>query len=327
MPKKIINFTKRYLPFIGIIIFIYVVYSLDVHKLIDAILQIHPVFIFFAVILTIPRIIIRNYAWQLIQKEQNIRLPYLQSLKIFLMSFFYMSITPGYIGQLTRVPFMKEKTNEPYGKLFVNSLIESLLHTFSLYIMMVIGALLVASKYPFLFNYTVAWIIIVTVILLYFIKKERGEKLFKKLIKYTIPKAYKKYLNSFVYTFYNDFPNLQKLVLPFFVSSLTWIIIFTQEYLFVIALGLDIPYIHFLFLFPIANTIGFIPITSAGLGLREAAAILIFTNLYVVTSEQVFVVALVGFIMTDLFTGFIGFFVTLSETGRHHVLNPLMKGQ
>jgi len=305
---------KKFLPLIGIAIFIYIIYALDVEKIIDAFLSINPIFILIALLLTIPRLIIRNYSWQLILKEQNITIRFLQSLKIMLIGVFYGSITPGYIGRLMRVPYLKEKTGEPYGKLFVNSVVETVIHTLSLYGMMILGAILVIGTIPELLAITIGWVIILAVILFYFIKKERGEKLFFLLIKYFIPKNSKKHFNKFVSTFYADFPRMKKLMAPLFLGIFTWIIIFSQEYIIVLALGVDIPYLYFLLLFSIANTVGFIPITFAGLGTRELTAIFLFSTLFAVSEEQVFVFTLVGFIITDTFTGFIGFLLSLTET-------------
>jgi len=311
--KNIFKHAKKFLPIIGVIILIYIIYNLDIEEIKTAFLSIKPIFIILALSLTLPRLLIRNYAWQLIQKEHKIKLSYFQSLKIFLIGYFYGSITPGYIGHLMRIPYMKEKTKEPYGKLFINSTIDSIVHTFSLYGMVIIGAFLLIEKFPEILPIAIAWVIILVIIVIYFIKKERGEKLLYKLIKYFIPKKTKPNLNRFVKTFYNDFPSIKKMILPFVLGIFTWIIIFSQEYIIVIALGLDIPYLYFLLLFPVANVVGFIPITFAGLGTRELTAIVIFSTLFAVSEEKIFVVSLVGFVITDIFTGFIGFLATLTE--------------
>jgi len=316
--QKIFKHAKKLLPFIGIAILIYTVYSLDIEKIKNAFFSIKPIFIILALSLTLPRVLIRNYAWQLIQKEHNIKLTFFQSLKIFLIGYFYGSITPGYLGQLMRIPYMKEKTGEPYGKLFVNSSIESIVHSSSIYITLVIGALLILEKFPGIFLIAMVWIILLAIIIIFFIKKERGEKLFYTIIKYLIPKKLKHNLNRFVQTFYNDFPKINRLIIPFILGIFTWIIIFSQEYIIVIALGLNIPYILFLLLFPLANAAGFLPITFAGLGTRELAAIVLFSSLFAVAEEKIFVVSLLGFVITDLFTGFIGFLATLTETREKH---------
>lgn len=317
MTRNIFKHVKKFLPLIGIFLFFYTLYTLDVGKVIQLFLSVPPFFILLSLPLTLPRVLIRNYAWTLIQKEQRIHISFRQSLKIFLIGYFYGSITPGFIGQLMRIPYLKEKTGEPYGKLFVNSFIETTLHTLSLYMMIFLGSLLVLGTFPNLFLIIILWILILSVILVYFIKKERGEKLFHFLISYFIPSKFKKYFYRFIETFYHDFPSVKKLLIPTLLGALTWIIIFTQEYFIVLALHLDIPYYYFLLLFPVANAAGFIPITFAGLGARELTAVVLFSTLFHVPGEEIFVVSLLGFIITDLFTGFIGFLCSITETRKN----------
>lgn len=312
--KEKFSIFKKFLPIIGLSLFAYTIYRLEPSKIIDAFLSVNPLVLLLALPLTIPRILIRNYSWFLIQREQNITVSYWQSLYIFLIGYFYGSITPGYIGQLMRIPHLKERTNEPYGKLFVNSTIETIVHTSSLYVMILIGAILVLGSFPDLFYVIVIWLIAFILILLLFLNNERGEKIFHILILYLIPSTLKNHLYQFVDTFYTDFPSIKKLLFPLFLGVFTWIIIFTQVYLIVLALDLPIPYLLFLLLFPVANAAGFIPITFAGLGTREVTAIVIFTTLFNVAGENIFVVSLLGFIITDLFTGFIGFFCAFNES-------------
>ena len=107
------------------------------------------------------------------------------------------------------------------------------------------------------------------------------------------------------------------MIIPFLLSFVTWVIIFSQEYIIVIAIGADIPYLSFLLLFPIANIAGYIPITFAGLGTRDFVSILIFSSLFGVKQSDIFVFTLIGFIVTDIFTGFLGFLVSLTETKKN----------
>jgi len=316
MHKKFFKKAKKFLPFIGIIIFIYTIYALNISDIIDAVLSINPLFLLLAIPLTIPRVLIRNYAWKMIIDEQNIQISYWNLLSIFLMGYFYGTITPGYLGQLMRIPYLKEKTNEPYGKLFFNSSIETIVHMTSLYLMMFIGAIIVLGSFPQLFTITVSWLIIFSVVLLIFIRKNRGELIIKKLIHIFIPKSIKIYLQDFTKSFYTDFPRIKKLLLPTFLGSFTWIIIYSQYYLVIMALNLPIPYFYFLLLFPVANLVAFIPISFAGLGTRELIAVILFTTLFSVPDEKIFVVSLLGFIFTDIITGLVGLLIAFKESGK-----------
>ncbi len=315
MKDTLFKYLKKILPFIGLIFFIfYITFTFDFVDIKEAFLRVSPIFICISLVLTIPGVIIRNYAWQIVLKEQGIQISFLQSLKVFLIGYFYGSFTPGFYGQLMRIPYLKEKTGQPYGKLFVSTFIEITMRGFSVYFMILIGALIFLSSIKEIFYVILVWFIIFSSVIFYFIKKERGEKIFYLFVKYFIPKRFKVSLNSFISTFYNDFPRIRVLILPVLLSVITWVLIFTQYYIFVIALGLQIPYIAFLFLFPIANVAGFIPITIAGVGIREITAITIFTTIYNVTKEEILVVSLLGFLIIDIVTGFVGFLLSLTET-------------
>jgi uncharacterized protein (TIRG00374 family) len=129
-----------------------------------------------------------------------------------------------------------------------------------------------------------------------------------------MPKNFRKNLNSFVGTFYKDFPRIRMFFLPILLSTLTWILIFTEEYMVVLSMGLVIPYGVFLLVFPIANVAGFVPISFGGVGIREIVAITIFTGLYAVTEAEILIVSLLGFILVDIIPALIGFLLSLTET-------------
>ena len=202
---------------------------LMVHKIITAFLSIEPIFVVYALLLTIPLLLIRNAIWQIILKEQKITVGFFCSLKIYLIGVFYGSISPGYYGQLMRIPYLKEKTSEPFGKLFINTIIETFIHSFSLFGMMIIGALMVIGTLPELLPVTVIWVLCFALLAVFFTKKGRGEKFFRIIISYLIPKKIKPHLNAFVDTFYSDFPRFKTMIIPYILGAITWIIVFSQS--------------------------------------------------------------------------------------------------
>ena len=305
------------MPILGIILLIIIILFLDVNKIIDSFLSIDPKFTIIALSLTLPKILLYGISWKVLLNEQRIKLSYIQTVKIYLIGVFYGSFTPGFLGHLIRAPYVKEKTNEPYGKIFVNMYMEVALRTIALLLMIIIGTLLLIGTYPELFIFSIAIFITTLVIYIYIIDKVRGERLFNFLIKYFIPKRFKEHLFRFIKTFYNDFPRLRILAFPLIIGFFIWLITFSQEYLMVMALDLNIPYLFFLVLFPIANIAGYLPITFGGLGTREFTSIIIFTTLFSVTAEDVLVFTLLGFIITDITMAIIGFFLSLTETKKH----------
>ena len=322
MKRGIFRQAKKLLPLVGVIVLIIIIFSLDVEKIKNAFLQINPVFIVLSLALSVPRILIRNYSWKMIQNEQKIKISYFQSLKYFLIGYFYASSTPGFLGLVMRVPYMKEKTGEPYGKLFVNTFIDVILRQVAIYSMIVGGLFIIFIEFSELeitkiLLIIIGFIILIqAIIIIYFVNKERGERFFNIIVERIIPKKLKNPSFRFVETFYKDFPKIRRLIIPFLLGFITWVIIFSQEYIIVYALGADIPYLSFLLLFPVANIAGYIPVTFAGLGFRELTSIIIFSKLFGVGEEVILVFTLVGFIITDIFIGFVGFLVSLTETGK-----------
>ena len=120
-------------------------------------------------------------------------------------------------------------------------------------------------------------------------------------------------------TIYNLFHFLYAAKTIHVSNKITWIIIFSQEYIIVYALGANIPYLSFLLIFPVANIAGYIPVTFAGIGFRELTSIIIFSRMFGTDEEVILVFTLIGFIIIDLFLGFVGFLVSLTETGRTDV--------
>ena len=314
MERELFYYLRKFLPILGIIILIVIIISLDINKIVNLFLSIEPRFIIYSLLLTIPKILLLGISWKIMLNEQKIRISFWYTIKIYFIGIFYGSITPGFLGHLMRAPYVKEKTNEPYGKIFVNMYIEVALRTVALFLLIITGTLLVIGIYPQLFFLSLIVFSITIIIYVYLFNKERGEKLFYLLIKYLIPKRFKVNFYKFIETFYDDFPRFWILLYPLVIGLLIWVVVFTQEYIMVIALGLNIPYLFFLVLFPIANIAGYLPITLGGLGTRELTSIVIFTSLFDVTSEDVLVFTLMGFIITDIFTGIIGFFLSLTET-------------
>lgn len=314
MGKNLLHKAKLILPFIGLVVLAYIIYSLDVEKIVGSFLSIDPLFIIYSLLLNIPLLLIRNSLWQIILKEQKISVGFFFTLKVYLIGVFYGSISPGFSGQLMRVPYLKQRTREPYGKLFINTIIETFVHSFSLYGMMIIGAVLVIGTIPELFPITVVVFLVFCIAAVFFTKKEWGEKFFRILIRAFIPRKLKIHFDAFVGSFYHDFPRFHTMILPFILGIITYVIVFSQEYLILMGLGLQIPYLMFLLLFPIANVVGFLPITFSGLGTRELTAIFLFTTLFPVAEEQILVLSLVGLVVTDLCLAILGFFLSLTET-------------
>jgi len=319
--KKLLSFIfKKALPFVGLAIFVYLIVAIGIGKVASTFLLISPIYVIIVAILTLPRMFIRNVAWQSILKQQKMNLSFSSSLKILLIGYFYATLTPGYIGHLMRIPYLKEKLNEPFGKLFVNTFIEVIVRTISIYGLILLGSLMIISYEPIIFYVSLLFIIVILAIYWFFTKENRGKRFFFIIVRCMVPKRHTSTATWVVNSFYKDFPKIKTLFYPFVLGVLTWIIIFSQIYIIALSLGINVPYHLFLVVYPIANVISFIPITSSGFGTREAAVVFLL-GLLNVPSEKALVLSLVGFIITDFLTGLYGFTLALSEMRNKKIKN------
>ena len=320
--KDLFKYLKKALPLIGITIFVYLIYNIGTDKILHTFLRISPFHVILAASITFPLMMLYGLQWQYLLKKQNINIGFFKTLKIFLIGYFYGSISPGFIAQHIRVVYMKKATNEPSGKLFTSSVILATVNTLTVYIMAIVGAFLIINRYPNVFYAICIMLSVIVILCLFFIRSERGEKVFHFIIKLFIPKKTKHYFRGFVSTIYDDFPSGKDFVFPLILGILILIVMYTQIYILSLSLGVDIPFSLFIFLYPIATAVALLPITSAGLGTREATLIFLF-SMFGVAPEVAVTLSLVGYLITGILPGFYGFLLSLTEAADKNELSEL----
>jgi len=286
---------KKILPIIGIALFFYLIYTTGLQRIAATFMKISPLHIVAVILLSIPVVLINNFQWQLILKKHKIKISYIESLKISIVSVFYGAVTPGKIGTYVKIYYLKEKTKQPYGKLFTNALIFSVITYITLFCFLIIGSLFFISKIPVMLPIVIICFTIFIALIVILYKKERGEKIFKLLLKLTISKKLKKLFSKFLKTFYDDFPKLKGLILPLLIDFPAIALSYTQIYIIALSLGIRIPYYEFIFICPIITIATLIPFSPGALGIREAS-VMGMLSFYGVAPEVAFVLSLASFL-------------------------------
>ncbi len=322
---KTIKILKKIMPIIGIILFIYIIINTGIDNIATTLSKISPLLLIIAAAITIPKILMHNAQWQIILKKQKINISFLKTLKISLIGKFYALTTPGSTGYYFRIFYVKEHTNEPLGKLFVNTFITGVVNTVSLYIMMVIGALTLAEQYPLAFYGAIIFLLTHAILFIYFIKKERGEKIIKIFIKYLTPKKFKNHLNNFTDTFYKDFPKIQDLISPFIIGIILNLLGFIQVYILALSLGItQIDFLPFIAIMSIVYLVAMVPITIGGFGTREAAMIFLF-SLYGVAPEKAVALSIARYFIFGMLPSLYGLVLALSEASDKKEISRVRK--
>ncbi len=296
---------KKFLPLIGITIFIYIVHDIGVNSIISSLSSINPIFVIISFLIFIPRIFISTYKWQLIAKMQGIEISLLTLVKINLIGLFYGTITPLWVGDWVRIFYLRDESSECIGKCASNVIIDQLIEFFSLFILALLGAVIISKRYPQLFFLLFAFFALLFAMAIFFREKGRSERIFRIIYELVVPEKMKESIAREFDAFYEDIPPISSLILPLVIEIFSYVLFFLQIYIVALSFNIKIPVLHFILIYPISSLIGMIPITVSGLGTREGALIQLL-GIYGVAPETAVAISLSGYIITYLIPSIMG---------------------
>jgi len=298
---------KKYLPFIGILIFIYILLKLDISQIIKEISNAKLIFLLIALFFVFLYFITETLKWFIIARIQKINIPFIQAFKINLMGTLYSFITPSKIGGSIRAEYLRKYNNQKIGKGLSNYVLDKVLDLCSLVFLAIIFSFVFKKLIPINFFYiSILTLIILAGCLIYFRDEKRSKKILKIIIyKKLIPKKIKSKAKESFYYFYKDMPKKRYFILFFFINLINWFVLYTISFFIAISLEIYLPFFYFLAILPIATLAGQIPITISGLGTREAVLISLF-GLFGISATKVFSMSMIGFFVLGVLHSLIG---------------------
>jgi len=307
--KKIV----KLVPIIGIVLFIYIIIDIGAEKIASTFFSVPIQFYALALLLFVPKLFLSSYKWQFISRKQKMDFSLRYLAKIFLITLFLGSVTPGAIGLHLRIYYLKEKSKASLEKCISNSLIESGLGLISGLFLALIGSVILIGKFPELIIILLPFFILYTSSFVVLIKEGRGSKLFNLILRPLIPTKYKEAIDKSIGSIYEDIPKLQDTIFPFLIEMLIWIIAATQVYIIAQAFSIEIPYFLFVLISIISVVISnVLPISIGGLGIREGAFVFLMSK-FGVEPEIAFVISLSGFMVKILLPGLAGLIVSFGK--------------
>ena len=123
---------KKYLPIIGIAIFLYILLKLNISDVLKEISNANINFLLIAIFFVFISFIIQTLKWFAIAKVQMINIPFIEAFKIDLISNFYGFITPSRIGGVIRAEYLRKYNNNNLGKGVSNFVLDKVLDLCSL---------------------------------------------------------------------------------------------------------------------------------------------------------------------------------------------------
>ena len=318
--KSIIEKIWKFLPIIGLFILVYMMYIIGIDKIINAFKTIPIYYYFLALVPLIPREILRAYKWQYISKKQKMFFKLAYLLKISIISFFYGSITFGGVGWHVRIFYLKNKSNSTTEKCLVNSLIEMTTSFLTGLFISLIGTIILFKRYPEILPIVLIFFMFYLTVFIVLIKKSRGSKLFRVIIKLLIPRKYKEIINQSVDRLYEDIPSLKDILPTFVIDGIVYLLMGIQAYIIAIPFNINIPFFDFILISTISVVFtGIIPIGVSGIGVREGMFVILAKS-YGVAPDIAIVISLGGYIVKSLVLSVTGFILSIKTVNMKNKL-------
>jgi len=305
---------KKFFPIIGIGIFIYILIKIDVTKVFEEIKNVNIYLFSIAVILTFLSLITQMLKWFILAKSQGMNIPIMKAFKINIISYFYGFITPAKVGNIVRANYLKEYSGGDSSLGVTNFIIDKILDLLSLVIIVVIFSFsfknIISKNY---FYISLLFFIIFIVCIFIFKDKERSKKILRSIYIYLIPKKIKGVLKNSFYSFYKHLPQKKYFILFLLMNMINWIVIYLSIFFIGLSLGIQISFLKFLVIFPIATLVGYIPITISGIGTREVVLISLM-GIFGIESSKVISMSILNILIGGMIPSSIAIFLIMKKS-------------
>ncbi len=315
-----LRYLKLLFPFIGIAIFVYIVYSIGVARIAATLSNLDPVLFAASVSLFVPRIVMSTYRWQLVARRQGIHVDLAPLIRINLIGLFYGTVTPLWVGDWIRMPYLREESTAPLGTCASNVIIDQLMEFAALFGLALAGSVILFPRHPLFFVAFVALLVTVVAVIIYFREKNRSMRLLRLVSRVLIPERYREPVFREFHAFYGRLPGLSSLVVPFTLGFLSYVLYFVQIYLVALSFNVGVPLADFVLVYPVAVLIGLIPITISGFGTREGVLITLL-GVYGVAQNVAVATSLSGYVVTLLIPALVGGVFSITREAGKQVAN------
>ncbi len=282
---------KRWFALVGIIILALILLNLDIAKIISILLGINLGLFSVGVLLDLSSAVLKAKKWQILVNAETRVLSFAKSVEYFFIGFFLSVLTPGRVGDLARAFYLKRETNSLGGALstvILDRLIDIVL-LFSLGFIAIVSFTAIFGKTIISIDILIALAIALIVAGLIFLKKNFLGFFLRPFFNVFIPEKFKGTLKMTFDEFYGFFGKIKtspgRLAVASSIGLLTWIMAFVSSYLFILALGINIPLYFVALAVPIIMLLDLLPISFSGIGTRDAALIFLF-GLYGIAAEE-----------------------------------------
>jgi len=300
---------RRYLPIIGLILFIYILIKIDITNVIGEIKQVNLYFLLLSLISIVIMLIVQTYKWHIIALKQNIKIPFVESFKINLIGNFYGLITPSKLGSIIRADYLKKYTEKGnIGKGLFNFIIDKVLDISSVIFMVILFSFVFRDKLELPISFFTALFLFFTLVTLFFMKKDRSRLVLRFFYKKIMRKNIEDKARVTFDSFYENIPKKRYFILFFLLNIISWIFIYLISYFIGLSVGIELGFLFYLAILPVGTLVAMIPISVGGLGTREAALISLFA-VFGVSASKVFSMSIINYLIVGIIPSLVTMFL------------------
>ena len=312
---------KTYFGLIGLLILAFILYSIDLGKVLEVLLKIEPFYLLTAIILGLFSILLKGLKYKVVVRAHNKSISFLDGTKYFMIGFFLSLITPGRIGEIARALYANQKINS-IGKSISTVVFDRAIDL----------ALLIAMGFVATLSFSLsvqtevipiellAVVAIGFVLALFLISRRNIVRVFlTPLFKAIVPERFKQQARTGFEEFYKAMGEATKnkadLAIAVAIGIFTWTVVGFSIFFYLLALNLNIP-LHFVFLlFPAMTLVEILPISFSGLGTREATVIFLL-GFYGITAPEAVAFSMLVFMVGYVLNSLMGFVLFTRESSK-----------
>ena len=286
--KSIIN--KHSIRVIGLIIFALILWRLDIKKIFKQFLLVQLDIFILAILILVLFHLIKAVRWQYILKLHGIPYSFLHAYLMYVCGLGLGIVSPGRIGDFIKVSYLKADRYSLVKAVF-SSVLDRILDRAFLFLCGLLSFVWIGQLISF--RISSGWLLVLSVLLVglgaLILTKRVGGKILNKIIKKLVPEKYQGNLKQDLVQLKTEFINYKpkthfKLIM---LTMSGWLLYFLVIYMLSRSIGLTIPFIQVVIFFVISTLITFVPITVAGVGTRDMALIILFSQFGYVKEQAI----------------------------------------
>ena len=301
--KKIL---KKSPVLIGFLILLFLLKKADISKIILNLELVHYWYLLPLLFFIPLTVLLNTFKWSIILRKQKIEAPFNQLIKFNLIGQFYGMITPGRLGNLVRINYLKKYTQKSYSQCSAGVFLDKLIDFLTLLILSFLSILFFIQYLPLKFIYLdIGYLLILLAVIFFIINQKLNKKWLRFFYHKLVPHKYKEFLKSIYYSFYKEFPSYSIIFLASLLSLLTWIILITSSYFIAWSINININLLYFGAVLIMASVVSILPISVSGWGTREAVLVFLLAP-FNVSIEEVLAFSILNFFLLSVLLGVIG---------------------